>query len=252
MPGPGEDADAVGDALGAAARRSAVGRVAPGERPTGRALLDAVGGIRGLVESILPGLLFLIVFTVTFDVVASVLAPVAIAIVFIVVRVVRREPLATAIAGAAGIGISAAFALFTGEARDNFVPGFLVNAGIALLMLVSIAARRPFIGVVVGLLAGDPDWRADRAKARVALVATILWASFPLLRLAVELPLYFAEATAALGAAKLILGVPLYAGVLWVTWLLVRSAWDLGPGRGNPDGDGADAGAPGADSSTAR
>jgi hypothetical protein len=45
------------------------------------------------------------------------------------------------------------------------------------------------------------------------------------LRLAVELPLYFAQATQGLATMKLLLGVPLYAGVLWVTWLLMRVAY---------------------------
>lgn len=229
--------EALGEALAQAARNSAVGKVAPGEAPTAGALLSAVGGVRGLVESILPGLLFLVVFTITGEAVVSVLAPVAISIVFIVVRLVRREPLGTAIAGAFGIALSAGIALFTGDARDNFIVGFFINAAITLVMLVSIAARWPFIGFVVGALSGDRGWRADRSKFRIALVATILWASFPLLRLAVELPLYFAEQTAALATAKLLLGVPLYAIVLWVTWLLVRSAWSFGGAPAAEDGE---------------
>ena len=46
--------------------------------------------------------------------------------------------------------------------------------------------------------------------------------------LAVELPLYFTDQTSALATAKLLLGVPLYAIVLWITWLLVRSVWSFG------------------------
>ena len=34
--------------------------------------------------------------------------------------------------------------------------------------------------------------------------------------------------TSALATAKLLLGVPLYAIVLWITWLLVRSVWSFG------------------------
>ena len=40
-----------------------------------------------------------------------------------------------------------------------------------------------------------------------------------------ELPLYFAGNTPALATLKLILGVPLYAAMLWVTWLLMRTVW---------------------------
>ena len=222
---PDDAAPSFADAMAAAARKSGLGKVAPGEAPTAGALLGAIGGVRGLVESILPGLLFLVVFTITHEVLPSVLAPFAIAVVFIVIRVVTRQPVTSAVAGALGIAISAALSLLSGRAEDNFVPGFVVNVVMVIAMLVSIAVKHPLIGVVVGLLTSDPDWRSDAAKYRVALVATILWAVLPALRLAVQLPLYLAAQAGALGATKLIMGVPLYAILLWVTWLLIRSAW---------------------------
>ena len=60
---------------------------------------------------------------------------------------------------------------------------------------------------------------------KVAVIATVLWCGLFGLRLAVELPLYFAGNTQSLATLKLILGVPLYAALLWVTWLLVRTAY---------------------------
>lgn len=213
------------EAMAAAAQRSGLGRVKPGETPTAGALLAAIGGVRGLIESILPGLGFLITFTITKDVLPSVIAPLAVSAVFIVVRLVTRQPVTTAIAGALGIGVSAALALFTGNANDNFVPGFFINGTVLVVMIVTLLVRRPFVGLIVGLLLNDDDWRKDPAKLRVATIATILWAALSALRLAVQLPLYVASATEALGATKLVMGVPLYAGLLWVTWLLVRTAW---------------------------
>ncbi|HWH98079.1 MAG TPA: DUF3159 domain-containing protein [Pseudolysinimonas sp.] len=213
------------EAMSAAARRSGLGKVAPGETPTAGALIAAIGGVRGLVESILPGLGFLVTYTVTHNLVPSVLAPLGVALVFIVVRVIMRQSVTTALAGALGIGISAALALFTGNANDNFVPGFFINGGVLLVMIVSLIVRRPFVGVIVGLLLGDDDWRRNAAKLRVAMVATILWAALSALRLAVQVPLYLAQSTEALAATKLVMGVPLYAALLWVTWLLVRTAW---------------------------
>ncbi|MEO5533727.1 MAG: DUF3159 domain-containing protein [Pseudolysinimonas sp.] len=213
------------EAMAAAASRSGLGRVTPGETPTGGALLAAVGGVRGLVESILPGLGFLVVYTITKNLVPSVIAPLAVALVFIVIRIVTRQGLTTAIAGALLLGISAGLALFTGNASDSFVPGFFINGAVVLVILISFIARRPFIGLVVGLLLNDDDWRKDPAKLRVATIASILWIGLFGLRLAVEVPLYLADNPSALAATKLIMGVPLYAALLWVTWLLVRTAW---------------------------
>jgi hypothetical protein len=220
-----DDVPTFREAMSAAARRSGLGKVTPGETPTAGALLAAIGGVRGLIESIVPGLGFLVTYTITQNLVPSVLAPLGLAVAFIVARVVTRQPVTTALAGAIGIGISAALALLTGNANDNFVPGFFINGGVVVVMLVSLAARRPFVGIIVGLLLGDDDWRTNAAKLRVAVVATILWTALSAVRLAVQVPLYLAGSTEALAATKLVMGVPLYAGLLWVTWLLVRTAW---------------------------
>ena len=48
----------------AAAEKSGFGPLARDERLTGRDLLGAVGGIRGILEALLPGLVFLVVYSV--------------------------------------------------------------------------------------------------------------------------------------------------------------------------------------------
>jgi len=221
-----DETPGVTDGLAAAARKSSIGAVAPGETPTASALLKAMGGVRGLVESILPGLAFLVIFTITQQLVPSVVAPVIVAVGFVVVRLVTRSPYTSAIAGVLGVALSAGLALFTGRAEDNFVFGFLINGAFLLAMLVSLLVRWPLIGVIASLITSEgSSWRADRAKFRVALIATLLWCGLFTVRLGVEVPLYFSGDTQALATLKLILGVPLYAATLWVTWLLVRTAY---------------------------
>ncbi len=230
---PESDAPDARDALEQALRTTAFGRIAPGETPSARALLGAMGGVMGIVESVLPTLLFLVVFTLTGSLpqnqqlLAALAGPVVVSIVFIVIRVVRRQAVMTAVAGFVGVGISAAVALLTGSARNNFVPGFLIDGAIVVIMGISLLVRRPFLGVLVGFLIGDRTWREDRAQRRVAMIATLLWLLLGAVRLAVELPFFFLGRIEALGAAKLILGVPLYTVVLWLTWLLFRTAWTM-------------------------
>ncbi|WP_382305748.1 DUF3159 domain-containing protein [Herbiconiux sp. UC225_62] len=214
------------EAFAQAARNSGIGAVTPGEAPTSSSLLKAIGGVRGLIESILPGLAFLVIFTVTKNLVLSVSAPVALSVVFVIIRLVTRSAVMTAVAGLLGVGISAGLALFTGRAEDNFVLGIVINVVCLVVLLVSLIARRPLIGIIVGLLVNDPGgYRTDRAKGRVVLVATWCWVGLFATRLAFEVPLYLTAQTELLGYIKLILGVPLYAGMLWVTWLLVRAAY---------------------------
>jgi len=224
------------EAMAQAMRRSGLGRVAPDQAPTAGTLLTAMGGVRGIVESILPGLLFLVTYTVTRNLWWSVAAPVVIAAIFVVIRLVRRQPVTTAIAGLLGIVISAVIALLTGLPENNFVPGFFINAGILVVTVITLAVRRPLIGLVASLLLSDPEWRSDRAQLRVAYVATWFWVALAVIRLGVELPLYFAGATSALAAARLVTGVPLYALILWLTWLVMRTAWTA-PERVEADED---------------
>lgn len=213
------------EALQEAAARSRLSGVRPGEAPSGAALLGAVGGVRGLIETILPPLGFLVIYTITHELVPSVVAPVAIAVVFIVVRLVQRQPMTPAISGAIGIALSAALALLTGNAANNFLPGFLINGVAVVVLSLSLLLRRPLVGVVIGLLTGDAHWRHDAAKLRVAYVTTVLWLLLSTLRLVVQVPLYLAELPDALAATKLLMGVPLYLGLLWATWMLARTAW---------------------------
>jgi hypothetical protein len=216
----------LSESLAAAAQNSAFGKVAPGETPTAGALLAAIGGVRGIIESILPGFVFVLVFAITGEVAPSVLIPAALAVVFVVIRLVTRTPVAPALVGLVGIALSAGLALFSGRAEENFVLGFFLNGGYVLVLLVSLLVRWPLIGIIVGLLRGEGSgWRSDRAKFRVATITTVLWTGMFALRLAVQLPLYYTEQAQLLGATKLIMGLPLYAAVLWVTWLLVRAVY---------------------------
>jgi len=220
--------------LRAAAQKAGIGQVAPGEVPTASALLSAIGGVRGLVESIVPGLGFVVVYTLTGELLPSVLIPVVLAVLFVVARAVQRGPVAQALAGVLGIALSAGVALLSGRAEGNFVPGVVINAVSLLAMVVSIAVRWPLVGVIVGLLTNEGGaWRQDRAKRRVLVLVTWLWAGLFAARLAVQVPLLLSGQVTALAALKLLMGVPLYAGLLWVTWLLVRTVYR---GRASAEG----------------
>jgi hypothetical protein len=221
-----EEPEGFREALGAAVRKAGIGQVAPGEVPTAASLLRAVGGMRGLVEAILPGLGFLVVYAITQQVLPSVIAPVVVALVFVAIRLVTRTPATQAFAGVFGVAFSAGLALLTGRAEDNFVVGLLINAGALLVVLVSLAVRWPIVGLAAGVLTNElTAWRRDRAKRSVLTLTTWLWAAFFALRLAVQLPLYFTGQVEVLAATKLLMGVPLYAAMLWITWLLVASVY---------------------------
>ncbi len=246
---PGRDGPVYGrpqtfsEAFAEVAKRSGLGQLKPGENPSGTAILGAIGGVRGIVESVVPGVAFLVIYLSTGgltkqggDLALSVVIPVVLALVFVVARAGARSSMTSAIAGAVGLAFTAVLTLLTNKASTNFVPGIVINVVFLVALLVSLAARWPLIGVVVGALFGDlTGWRGDRAKRRVLTIATWLWVGLFAIRLALEVPLYLEGNVPALGIVRLITSVPLYAAFLWVTWLLVRGAYAGRPADADED-----------------
>lgn len=212
--------------LAEALQQSKLGQLSPHQKPTGQAVLSAMGGVRGLVESLTPGFLFLLLYTITRDVWISVLVPLGLSLLFVAIRVITKGQSMLAFAGLIGVGLSAATALLTGRAENNFLWGFIVNGVLIVVILITLAVRRPLVSLIAGALTEKPHaWRTEAAKRRVGFWATVLLLATFAARLAVQVPLYLMgeSGVQALAATKLLMGTPLYAGVLWVVWLMVRS-----------------------------
>jgi hypothetical protein len=190
-------------------------------------LAEAIGGVRGLVESVLPGVVFLVTFLLTRELRAALILSGGVALLAVLVRLVQRTPVTQAFSGVIGVAIGVFWASRTGEAQNFFAWGLWVNAAWLVGTAVSALVRWPVVGVVVSLVRGqDMSWRTDPARApmvRRYTWATWLWAGLFAARLAVQLPLYLQgeDAVGWLGTARLVMGLPLFALVLWVTWLLV-------------------------------
>lgn len=186
-------------------------------------LLAAAGGVRGIAESILPGLVFLVAFTLTRDLTVALVGSVGMAVVFLAARLIQRTPLTQALAGIAGVALSAFIAMKTGKAEDYYTVGFYTNAGYIAAMVVSIAVRWPVLGLLFGYARNEGlKWRERPERLRAYRVATWILVGVMAARLAVQLPLYFAGMVDALGAMRLLMGVPLYAFGLWIAWLVSR------------------------------
>lgn len=207
---------------GPASRQEGLSQVAGGDFDAAR----AVGGVRGVVEAVAPGLVFVVAFLVTGDLVVPLVAALGVAAVATAVRLVQGTPLTQAIGGLLGVGVGVLMAWRSGEAQDFYLLGLWTNALYGGGMLIALLLRWPLIGVVVSMLRGrDQGWSTDPARrpARQAYtLATWAWIALFLSRLAVQVPLYLAGQVAWLGVARLVMGVPLWAAVLWLTWLLVR------------------------------
>lgn len=223
----------IGQALGGAARKA--GLDPADEASTGRVVWRAMGGWRGVLESVLPGLAFVVLYTATQDLPLSLVVSVGIAAVFTLVRLVQRSPVSAALGGLIAAGAAAALALWTGRGEDNFVPGLITNALYGSAFLISALIGWSLIGLAVGFLMNEGlAWRADRRKRRVFFWLAIAWAGLFFARLAVQLPLYLAGDVTTLGTFKLIMGLPLFAPLIAVTWLAVRALY---PRRETPSAE---------------
>jgi len=190
-------------------------------------VLRSAGGVQGIAESILPGLVFLVAFTITRELTLSLVAALASAAVFTVVRLVQRRPLTQALAGVAGVGISAWLANTTGKAEDFYLPGFFTNAAYILAMVLSIAVKWPVAGLLFGFIRNEGvEWRKEPDRVKAYRLGTWVIVAVLALRLIVQVPLYLmgTDGLAALATTRLIMGAPLYILGIWVAWLITRPA----------------------------
>ena len=219
-------------------------------------VLDQLGGWRGMVDATLPTVAFIVANSLGGLRTGIVAALVAAVLVFLL-RLVRRESLQQAVSGLFGVGIAVAIAAWSGQARDFFVLGIVRNTAIAAVLGASIAFRRPLVGYAAEFLspshlgalasaslpglrrrAGAPlprpergtadpaperHWRDDPRAVRVYGWLTLMWATTFGLRVVVQTPLYLQDEVGLLGTASLVLGLPVTAVALGVTfWAVSR------------------------------
>lgn len=189
-----------------------------------RTLLEEMGGVQGIADSSLPGLLFVAVYSLSgSDLQVAAIAAVGLGALIGVFRLIRGESAKYAAAGFIGVAIAGFFATRTGKAEDFFLPGLLFNAGYAIGYLVSIIVRWPLIGVFIGPLMGEGmAWHKDPSKIRLFSQASWIWVLMFVARLAVQLPLYLTGSLLALGIAKTVMGLPLFALTIWLTYLTLK------------------------------
>lgn len=186
-------------------------------------MAEALGGPRGLAEAALPGVVFVVVYSVVRQLEPAIWAAVGLALGLAVLRLARRESMQQALSGLVGVAVCAFVATRTGRAEDFYLPGLWINAGYAAGYAVSILVRWPLLGLFVGPLFGEGlAWRHDPPRLRAYQLASGIWVAVFLLRLVVQWPLYEAGMVAALGIARVAMGLPLFGLAIYLSWLVLR------------------------------
>lgn len=201
-------------------------------------VLSTVGGVRGILETVLPGFVFIMVFALGSNLSWALIASIGLGVLFMVLRLAKRSTLIQSISGLVGILICAFAARHSGNAKDYYIPGFYTSGAYLAALLISVLARWPLVGLLFGFLRNEgTEWRKQADRLRRYQIATWIVIAVFALRLAVQIPMYYADQVVALGLARALMGVPLYAAGLWFAWLISRPATRAGEAA--PGGTGS-------------
>ncbi len=202
----------------------------PAPAPARPALVDALGGKRGVIDSGLPAVVFVLVNSVVqafasresaLD--AAIAASIATGLAVVALRLVRRETLQQAVSGFLGLAIAVFFARRSGEARGFFLPGIIINITYGLVFFGSALIGRPLVGAIYAAVEGlDARWREDGPLRRAFAVATVGWALVFASRAVVQTVLYVMDRPGLLAASKLLMGWPLTIAAVAVTVAYVK------------------------------
>ncbi|MDO0925335.1 DUF3159 domain-containing protein [Streptomyces sp. TG1A-8] len=193
---------------------------------TEAALFQAFGGIRGMVETVVPGLLFVAIFTFNKNLHVSAVAALAVSVVLVVVRLVRKDTVKHAFSGVFGVVFGVVFAMFTGNAKDFYLPGMLYTLGLAVAYIVTTLAGVPLIGLVLGpVFKENLSWRTRNPGRKKAYAkASWAWGLILLAKCAILFPLYWWADTTQLGWVLVALKIPPFLLAVWLTWVFLAKA----------------------------
>ena len=193
---------------------------------TEAALFEAFGGLRGMVETVLPGLLFVTIFTINKDLRASAIAAVAVSVLLLVVRLARRDTVKHAFSGVFGVAFGVVFAMITGNAKDFYLPGMIYTLGLALAYIVTALAGVPLMGLILGpVFKENLSWRTRNPGRKKAYTkASWAWGLILLAKCAILFPLYWWADTTSLGWILIALKIPPFLLAVYLTWVFLAKA----------------------------
>ncbi|WP_431962619.1 DUF3159 domain-containing protein [Actinacidiphila sp. bgisy160] len=190
------------------------------------ALLEAFGGVWGMIDTTVPGLVFVLIYTINRDIHTAAIAALGLTLVLALARLVRRQTLKHAFSGVFGVAFGAVFAMMSGDAKNFYLPGMLYTLGLAVAYVASALAKYPLIGLLLGpILKENLSWRTRNPGRLVAYTkATWAWGIILLVKSAILFPLYIWGNATQLGWVKVALGIPPFLLCVYLTWIFLAKA----------------------------
>lgn len=186
----------------------------------------AVAGSVGLLDTILPPVLFL-ALNGWMGFQAAMLGSLGLAVLIALLRLSRKQSLVYTLAGMASVGLAIALAYLLGRSQGYFLPD-IVNSGLVIgLSLVSLIIRKPMMAWTSFLARRWPlDWYwHDRVRPAYSEV-TLAWIIFFALRLFWQVLLFRGNDLGQLVLVNTLSGWPATIVLLIVSYLY--GVWRLG------------------------
>nr|WP_282107829.1 DUF3159 domain-containing protein [Streptomyces sp. F63] len=189
-------------------------------------MLEAFGGVRGMVDTTVPGLVFVLVYTIKRDIHLSAISALGLTAALAAVRLIQRDTLKHAFSGVFGVAFGAVFAMMSGDAKNFYLPGMLYTLGLSVVYILSAVFRFPLIGLLLGpILRENLSWRTrNPGRLRAYTRATWAWGLILLAKSAILFPLYWWGDATQLGWVKVALGIPPFLLCVYLTWIFLAKA----------------------------
>ncbi|ARQ68083.1 DUF3159 domain-containing protein [Streptomyces marincola] len=196
------------------------------EAATRAAFFEAFGGVRGMVETTVPGLIFVLSYTINRSINVSAVLALSLSAVLALARLVRRDTAKHAFGGVFGVAFGAVFAMMSGDAKNFYLPGMLYTLGLGVAYVVTSLAGVPLLGLVLGpVFRENLSWRTRNPGRKVAYTkASYVWGGILLAKSAITFPIYFWGDATQLGWLRVALGIPPFLLAVYLTWIILVKA----------------------------
>lgn len=196
-------------------------------------MLTSIGGWSGALIAAVPTTVFVIVNVVA-HLRTAIIAAVASSLVLAGYRLARKQSVQQALSGLLGVVVAAVIAGRSGEARGYFLLGIITSFLYAVPFAISIAVRRPLVGLAWEFLDPTPveeiegvtpvPWYRRRPLLLAYTWSTLAGTAVFLVRGIVQLILYQHNATGWLAFARIAMGYPLFIAAIGFSFLVVNRA----------------------------